>query len=85
MCLIYLTIYNVKLSACFGFDINQLSSIFRTGMSQSSLSTVMSADLDVIINMTSRCIKSPDSVGEQADIKRQFTAFVRFPKCNRRD
>ncbi|XP_041846127.1 putative nuclease HARBI1 [Melanotaenia boesemani] len=51
----------------------------RSGISQPSLSNVMPAVLDGIIKMSSRYIKFPYTVGEQANIKRQFAASTGFP------
>ncbi|XP_041840968.1 putative nuclease HARBI1 [Melanotaenia boesemani] len=51
----------------------------RSGISQPSLSNVMPAVLDGIIKMSSRYIKFPYTVGEQANIKRQFAASTCFP------
>ncbi|XP_070830975.1 putative nuclease HARBI1 [Chaetodon trifascialis] len=50
----------------------------RSGISQPSLSAIMPAVLDGIIKMTSRYIRFPYTVGEQADIKRQFAEEERF-------
>lgn len=50
-----------------------------SGISQPSLSHIIPAVLDGIINMTSQYIWFPYTVGEQANIKRQFAAMSGFP------
>ena len=66
--------------APFGYDIIQLNYVLQAGRSQPSVSTIMPAVLDGIINMTRRYIRFPYTVGEQADIKRnlQFAAMSDF-------
>ena len=65
--------------APFGNNIILLNSILGSGISQPSLSAIMPAVLDGIINMSSLYIRFPYTVGEQANIKRQFAAMSGFP------
>ncbi|XP_049898042.1 putative nuclease HARBI1 [Epinephelus moara] len=51
----------------------------RSGISQPSLSAALPAVLDGIIQMTSRYIRFPYTVVEQANSKRQFAAMSGFP------
>ncbi|CAN9506912.1 unnamed protein product [Ophioblennius macclurei] len=51
----------------------------RSGISQSSMSALMSSVLDGINNMTSRYIKFPYTGSKQASIKKQFAAMSGFP------
>ncbi|XP_034550678.1 putative nuclease HARBI1 [Notolabrus celidotus] len=51
----------------------------RSGISQSSLSAMMPAVWTGIINLSSRYIRFPYTVEEQANIKRQFAEMSGFP------
>uniref|UniRef100_A0AAR2JGW4 Putative nuclease HARBI1 n=1 Tax=Pygocentrus nattereri TaxID=42514 RepID=A0AAR2JGW4_PYGNA len=51
----------------------------RSGISQPSLSSMMSGVLSGIIKLTGRYIRFPYTLSEQADIKVQFAAVAGFP------
>uniref|UniRef100_A0A9J8AW41 Putative nuclease HARBI1 n=1 Tax=Cyprinus carpio carpio TaxID=630221 RepID=A0A9J8AW41_CYPCA len=51
----------------------------RSGISQPSLSAIISVVLNGILNMVSRYIRFPYTVREQAEIKTQFAAMSGFP------